>query len=149
MYPLVRMRVGAVMSTQLVTVEPDASVQQAIEHMVRKRVGSVAVCEGARLVGIFTERDVLQLAAEGADLGGIRVADSMTTRLVTISPDVLIVDAARLMQEHRVRHLPVVEGENLAGMIGIRDVMRTLVELVWRQHDTEAHETATGLLRRR
>ena len=71
----------------------------------------------------------------------------MTTRPITATPDVLIVDAARFMDEHRIRHLPVVEGDNLIGMVGIRDVLRTLVERVY-DHDSDARATARDLLRR-
>jgi CBS domain-containing protein len=116
--------------------------------MMEEGVGAVAVCEGTRLVGIFTERDVLRLAAEQGDFRELRVAEVMTTRPVTATPDVLLVDAARLMGERRIRHLPVVERDNLLGMIGIRDVLRTLVERGWSEHDAGARETARGLLRR-
>jgi CBS domain-containing protein len=141
------MQVGAVMTTSLVTVEPDATVQEAINRMMEAHVGAVAVCDGNRLVGIFTERDVLRLASQQADLGSTRVREAMTTRLVTATPDVAIVDAAHLMGEHRIRHLPVVEADSLVGMIGIRDVLRTLVERVWSDHDAGARETAGELLR--
>lgn len=136
------------MSVRVVSVEPDATVREAIARMMEEGIGSVAVCEGTRLVGIFTERDVLRLAADQADFRDLRVADVMTTRPVTATPDVLLVDAARLMGEHRIRHLPVVERDNLLGMIGIRDVLRTLVERGWSEHDAGARETARGLLRR-
>jgi CBS domain-containing protein len=142
------MQVGAVMTTTLITVAPDSTVQEAIGRMMDAHVGSVAVCDGNRLVGIFTERDVLRLASERADLTAVAVGETMTTRLVTASPDVLIVDAARLMGEHRIRHLPVCEGDYLVGMVGIRDVLRTLVERVWADHDAGARETAGELLRR-
>ena len=136
------------MSVRVASVEPDAAVREAIARMMAEGVGAVAVCEGTRLVGIFTERDVLRLAAERADFRELRVAEVMTTRPVTATPDVLLVDAARLMGERRVRHLPVVERDDLLGMIGIRDVLMALVERVWSEHDAGARETARGLLRR-
>src|SRR5919204_3277192 len=109
------MQVGAVMTTSLVTVGPDATVEEAIGRMMDAHVGSVAVCDEHRLVGIFTERDVLRLAAERADLTEVAVGDAMTTRLVTATPDVLIVDAARLMGEHRIRHLPSARATTSSG----------------------------------
>lgn len=136
------------MTARVVSVRPDDSVQVAIGRMMEEHVGSVAVCDQSRLVGIFTERDVLRLASEGTAFGDVRVADVMTRSPLTVSPDVSIGDAARLMGERRVRHLPVVEGEMVVGMIGIRDVMRMLVERVWRDHDAGAHETAGTLLQR-
>ena len=140
--------VAAVMSPRVVSVEPGATVQEAIALMMEQHIGSVAVCEGTRLVGIFTERDVLRLASERRDFDAVRVGDVMTARPVVAAPELRIVDAARIMGEHRSRHLPVVEGDNLLGMVGIRDVMRTLVERVWSEHDPAAHETAGQLLQR-
>jgi CBS domain-containing protein len=139
--------VAGVMSTQVVSVEPDATVGEAIARMMEAHVGAVAVCERSRLVGIFTERDVLRLASEGVDFRDERVGDVMTASPVVASPDLRIVDAAEIMGERKIRHLPVVEGENLLGMIGIRDVLRTLVERVWAEHDAAARETAGQLLR--
>ena len=142
------MLVAGVMSTRVVSVEPDATVGEAIARMMDAHVGSVAVCEGTRLVGIFTERDVLRLAAAGGEFRGRRVEEVMTRNPVVASPDLRIVDAAEIMGKRRIRHLPVVEGENLLGMIGIRDVLRTLVERVWADHDPAARETAGQLLQR-
>ena len=136
------------MAIRVISVEPDASVREAIAKMTAEHLGAVAVCEGPRLVGIFTERDVLRLASEGADFHDQRVGDAMTSRVVTAATDTPIVDAAHLMGEHKIRHLPIVEGENLIGMVGIRDVLRTLLERVWSAHDADARETASELLRR-
>ncbi len=107
------------MASRVVTVSPDDPVQLAIARMLEENVGSVGVCEGERLVGIFTERDVLRLAGEGPDFREVRVGDVMTRQLVTLAPDDDVLDAARLMGERKIRHLPVLEGENLLGMVGI------------------------------
>jgi len=143
------MSVGAVMSARLVSVRPEDSVLDAIDRMVEENVGSVMVCDGPRLAGIFTERDVLRLASRRTPLDGVPVAEVMTRDPLTIDPFVSILDAAHLMSERSVRHLPVVEGEYVHGVVGIRDVLRTLVERAWRQHDGDARETAQELLRRR
>jgi CBS domain-containing protein len=137
------------MRVRLVSVAPDETVQSAIARMVEAGVGSVAVCEGSRLVGIFTERDVLRLAGEQAGLDGIRVGDVMTRDVQTVSGDDDLLAAARLMGERRIRHLPVVQGDNLLGIVGIRDVLGALTERLWRSHDEEAHETMRDLLGRR
>ena len=142
------MAVADVMAFRVVKVSPDDTVRVAIARMLEENVGSVAVCEGERLVGIFTERDVLRLAGEGHDFSEIRVGDVMTRQLVTLSPDDDILDAARLMGERKIRHLPVLEGENLLGVVGIREVVRALVERLWRTHDEEARERARELLDR-
>jgi len=136
------------MTVRVVTVRPDETVQVAIARMLEEDVGAVAVCEEHRLVGIFTERDVLRLAGAGSSFSESRVGDVMTRQVATLTPDVDIVDAARLMRERRIRHVPVVEGENVLGMVGIRDVLGALVQQVWAARDEAAHETARGLLSR-
>jgi CBS domain-containing protein len=141
-------RIADVLSLRVVSVRPDESVQLSIARMLEENVGSVAVCEGNRLVGIFTERDVLRLAGDGGQLADLKVGDVMTTGVITISPDDDVVAAAHLMGERRIRHLPVVQDGNLLGVLGIREVMRTLVERLWREHDPDARETARELLRR-
>ena len=141
-------RIADVMSLRVVSVRPDETVQLAIARMLEENVGSVAVCDGDRLVGIFTERDVLTLAGDGGRLAELRVRDVMTTAVVTVSPDDDVVAAAHLMGEKRIRHLPVVQDGNVLGVLGIREVMRTLVEQVWRDHDPAARDTARELLRR-
>jgi CBS domain-containing protein len=140
--------IGDVMRTRVVSVEPGDSARLAVLRMLEEGVGSVAVCEEGRLVGIFTERDVLTLAGDGTDLDGVRVGDVMTRQPVTVDADVEILDAARLMGERRIRHVPVVQGEHLLGMVGIRDVLGSLVERAWQTHDPAAHDTARSLFRR-
>jgi CBS domain-containing protein len=140
--------IADVMAFRVVTVSSDDPVRVAIARMLEENVGSVAVCEGERLVGIFTERDVLRLAGEGPDFSEAKVADVMTRRPVTISPDDDILAAAKLMSERQIRHLPVVQGENLLGMVGIREVLRMLVERLWRTQDPQARERARELLGR-
>jgi CBS domain-containing protein len=136
------------MTVRVVTVRPDERVQVAIARMLEENVGAVVVCEDQRLVGIFTERDVLRLAGEGTAFGELKIGDVMTTRVQTLTPDVDVADAARLMRDKKIRHVPVVEGDNVLGIVGIRDVMGALVERVWAAHDEAAHETARGLLSR-
>ena len=143
------MAVADVMAFRVVKVSPEDPVRVAISRMLEENVGSVAVCEGERLVGIFTERDVLRLTAEGPRFDEVRVGDVMTRQLVTLSPNDDILDAARLMGERKIRHLPVLEGENLLGIVGIREVVRALVERLWRTQDDEAHERARELLDRK
>jgi CBS domain-containing protein len=141
------MAVGDAMSVKVVTVKPKSRVQEAITRMLEEGIGSVAVCDGPRLVGIFTERDVLRCAGEGSLFGEVAVEDVMTRRPVTVSPGDDLVGAAQLMADKRIRHLPVCEGEFLVGMIGIRDVLRRLVEEAAEQREG-ARDTARALLRR-
>ena len=142
-------RIADVMRLRVVSVQPGESVKVAIARMLEENVGSVAVCEGDRLIGIFTERDVLRLAGHGDALGEVQVGAVMTTSLVTVSPDDEVLEAARLMGARQIRHLPVVQDGNVLGIVGIRDVLSSLVERVWREHDDAAHDTARALLGRR
>ena len=142
------MPVGDVMTVRVVSVAPSTSVQEAITRMLEEGIGAVAVCDGPRLIGIFTERDVLRIAGEGsAQFNELTLEAVMTPRPLTISPDDDILEAAALMASKRIRHLPVCQGEFLVGMIGIRDLMGRLVEEAARQ-DLRAHETARTLLAR-
>jgi CBS domain-containing protein len=143
------MAIGDVMKTRVVSVEISDSARLAVLRMLEEGVGSVAVTDAGKLVGIFTERDVLALAGDGTDLDVVRVGDVMTREPVTVDARVAVLDAARLMGEKKIRHLPVVEGEHLLGMIGIRDVLGSLVERLWQTHDPDAHDTARSLFKER
>jgi CBS domain-containing protein len=143
------MAVGDVMNVSVATVGPGQSARDAVKTMLERRVGAVAVCDGPHLAGIFTERDVLRLAGEGVDLDATRVGDVMTAQVLTVSPDTNVMDAANLMIERRIRHLPVCDGDLLHGMVGIRDLLGTLVERVWREHDEQARDAAKQLFARR
>jgi len=141
------MAIGDVMRTRVVAVNADDSARLAVLRMLEEGVGAVAVCADGSLVGIFTERDVLALAGDGADLDAVRVGDVMTREPFTVDAGVSVLDAARLMGEKKIRHLPVVEGDHLLGMVGIRDVLGSLVERLWQSHDEAAHDTAKALFK--
>ena len=141
------MPVVDVMTTRLVSVAPEDSAAEAIRRMVEANVGSAVVLDGSRLAGIFTERDVLRLAADGTDFDATRVGDVMTAAPVTIAPDDDILAASDAMARHGVRHIPVAVGEQVLGIVGIRDVVRVLLERAYRSQDEGAHATARDLLR--
>jgi CBS domain-containing protein len=143
------MQIGGVMRTQLVTARPDQTAAEAIRTMLDAGVGSVVVCEGPEPVGIFTERDVLRLAGNGAAFGTTLLRDVMTPNPLTASAEDGILAAAQLMGERNLRHLPVVEGGNLVGIVSIRDVLGFLAERLWSERDEAAHDTARALLDRR
>jgi len=143
------MQIGGVMRVRLVTARPDETAGTAIRRMLEANVGSIVVCEETVPVGIFTERDVLRLAGAGADFEGTKVGDAMTRSPLTISADDGILAAAQLMAARKLRHLPVVEGGNLVGMVSMRDVFGFLAERLWADHDEAAHDTARALLDRR
>ena len=126
--------VADLMSRKTVMIGPEALLDQAAQVMVEHRIGSILVMEGERLVGILTERDVLRAMAEEAGAGRGRhpatepVSDWMTPDPDTIEPDVRPGHAISLMMHGGYRHLPVLEGDRLIGMLSLRDLTTTLFE---------------------
>ena len=115
------------MSSDLLSIETSVSIVEVAQRMVERNVGAVLVLDDGRLVGILTERDVLRAVARG--LGDTtRVGDCMTAHPETIAPDDTTEHAAVLMLHGGFRHLPVVEGEDLVGVISIRDLVPLLLE---------------------
>jgi CBS domain-containing protein len=107
----------------LITTQPDDTLLHAAGHLHCYQIGALPVYEQHRLVGILTERDIVAALAEGADPKTTPVADYMTELPVTVSPDDDLTVAARRMAELGVRHLPVVDGQRLVGMLSIRDLL--------------------------
>jgi CBS domain-containing protein len=143
------MHIGGVMRVKLVTASPEETAADAIQRMLEAGVGSVLVVDGPQPIGIFTERDVLKLAGAGVSFGTALLRDVMTPKPVTVSSDDGILAAAQLMGERNLRHLPVVEGGNLVGIVSIKDVLGFLAERLWSEHDEAAHDTARTLLDQR
>ena len=115
------------MSRDLLSVEPGVSLTEVAKRMVAKDVGAVLVNEGDRLVGILTERDVLRAVAEGIE-PDTTVADWMTRDPDTLEQDESTEHAAVLMIHGGFRHLPVMENDEVVGMLSIRDLMRVVLE---------------------
>lgn len=111
------------------SVAPTLSVADAVAEMNRNRVGSVLVLDGDKIVGIFTERDVLRrVVGAGIDPKRTLVSDVMTAGVVTITSETSIDETMVLFTEKRFRHLPVVEGGRLVGTISIGDVTRWMAD---------------------
>src|SRR5579862_3807987 len=114
--------VGDVMHTRLVSSTPDAPVAEAAGAMVREKVGSALVMQGPFLAGILTERDVLRAAASGTDLTAVAVSAWMTADPQSTGPDTTVEDAAQMMLLNGFRHLPIVEGRTVRGVVSLRDL---------------------------
>ena len=115
------------MSSDMLSVETSLSIMEVAERMVDRNVGAVLVLDDGRLTGILTERDVLRAVARGLD-DTTRVGDCMTAHPETIAPDDTTEHAAVLMLHGGFRHLPVVQGDDLVGVISIRDLVPLLLE---------------------
>jgi len=92
-------------------------------------VGAVLVLADGALAGILSERDVVRHAAAGATLAHLRVSEAMTQELTTAQVEDTVLDAARRMREAEVRHLPVLQGNLLAGVVSMRDLFWVLLEV--------------------
>jgi CBS domain-containing protein len=112
-----------IMTTKVLTTSAERSVAEVTAMMVKARVGSAVVLQGSWLAGILTERDVLRAAASRSDLTTSPVSQWMTRDPVTATPDTTAEEAAQLMLRNGFRHLPVVEGRSLTGVVSIRDVL--------------------------
>src|SRR2546429_9732897 len=108
--------------SDVVSVRPGETVLKAAELMSERGVGGLVVTEGGRLVGIFTERDILRrVGAPRRDPAATKVADVMTTRVTACAPATPVEECAAMMTGKRIRHLPVVTERGLAGVITIGD----------------------------
>ena len=112
-----------IMTPDVFSAPPDTTVAEAAATMVRGGFGSAVVLEGRSVAGIFTERDVLRAAASGADLTRSSLSRWMTPDPVTARPEVDSDEAAELMFGGGFRHLPVVEGGELVGIVSLRDLL--------------------------
>ena len=114
--------VGELMHTSVVSVAPECPVAEAAAAMVREKVGSAFVMHGRFLAGILTEHDVLKAAASGTDLTKVPVSTWMTPDPQSATPDTSVEEAGQVMFLHGFRHLPIVEGRNVCGVVSLRDV---------------------------
>jgi CBS domain-containing protein len=124
----------------VVTVKPGAPLTSAVAELRARGIGSLVVSEdGSTVLGMLSERDIVQaLPVFGGRLLDLRVSDLMTRRVVTCRPDDSITHVMSEMTEHRVRHLPVVDGGRLQGIVSIGDVVK---------HRLDELETETNILR--
>jgi CBS domain-containing protein len=116
-------RVRDVMHTQLVTVDEPTTIAETASVMAQRRIGSVIVLDGTEMVGIFTERDIVRALSQNFDAAGHQLTDWMTRNPVTVPPDADLDQARELMVTRNFRHLPVMEGGRLLGIISMRDVL--------------------------
>jgi CBS domain-containing protein len=123
------MRVAEVMTRASVTESPADPLRAAANRMWSQQTGSLLVMDGARLLGIITERDVMKAVARGADLDATPVSAVMTTTVLTVSPDTSLHEVARHMATRWIRHLPVVDRGEIVGMVSQRDLCGVLAAL--------------------
>ncbi|WP_299027782.1 CBS domain-containing protein [uncultured Thermanaerothrix sp.] len=114
-------------SCQVWYVTPSSSVLEALKLMAEKRIGAVVVVEGGKIVGIFSERDFARKAISGQITMHTPVREIMVSPVYYVTPDQTVEDCMVLMTQHRFRHLPVLEDNQLVGIISIGDVVKRLL----------------------
>ena len=115
-------------SSNVFAVEPNEIVYRAIELMAEKNIGALLVMSSHNLSGVFTERDYTRkVALQGKTSKETRVWEIMPKEIISVTPDDTVEECMRLMTEHRVRHLPVVEGTNVVSIISIGDLVNWII----------------------
>jgi CBS domain-containing protein len=126
-------------------VQPDQTVFEAANYMVQCNVGAVPVLDGAQLVGIFSERDIMKrVVSESRDPMITRVAEVMTSDVHTVPPGTSCHEAMAMMQEYAVRHLPVCDGSTLVGFLSVRDLLRQKLDETTGEAETLRAYIQTG-----
>ncbi len=111
------------------SVPPDAPVLEAIREMAEHGVGALLVMQGDKLAGVLSERDYARkVILKGRSSSATKVSEIMSSPVLTVRPDQSVNDCMRMMTENRVRHLPVVDGERVVGVLSIGDLVRAVVE---------------------
>jgi CBS domain-containing protein len=116
-----------IMTADVFVTDPDATLTQVADEMLRRRFGSAVVSSGSMILGILTERDLLRAAAAGADVTSARVSEWMTADPITAEPTMDADEAIEVLMSHGFRHLPVLEGGALVGLVSLRDLVRTQI----------------------
>jgi CBS domain-containing protein len=129
------MKISEIMTKAAVTDSSQDTLTEACDKMRQNQTSSILIMDGERLVGIVTERDVVKAIAHGLDPKETRLKDLMTTDIVTIGPMTTLKEAANIMATKWIRHLPIVEGSKVVGMISQRDLTGVLAGAL---HEPEA-----------
>ena len=107
---------------------PDTTVFDALQLLAHHEVGALVVMQGDALVGVFSERDYTRkVALQGKSSKDVRVSEIMTSNVFTVTPQTPTHECMALMSQKRIRHLPVVEGATVVGMLSIRDLMDDII----------------------
>ena len=122
------MNVGELMSKPACLVDPETTLAEATTMMGEYRVGSALVVSSDRLIGILTERDVVRAMSTAHDAPMRPVVEWMTNQPTTAPPDTPVRDALRTMVEGGFRHLPIMDGETVVGVLSMRDIAKALAD---------------------
>ena len=142
------MRISEIMTKAAVVDSPDDTLEAAARKMWEQQTGSLLVLEGDELLGIVTERDILKAVATGVPMD-TRVSEVMSKDLITVEPGGSLREAARIMTEKWIRHLPVLQGGKLVGIVSQRDLSGVLAGALNEPEDLHRLIEGSGLVRER
>ena len=113
---------------EIVSIDPDSSVYEALKLLADKNIGALLVFESGKLIGVFSERDYARkLALKGKFSRNTAVREVMTENVITVSPDCNIEQCMETMTNKRIRHLPVVKEDHVTGIISIGDIVKAII----------------------
>ena len=118
--------VGTLLSPAVATIEPTATLREAVEAMAADRLGLLVVAGTNGMTGVLSERDVIAALADGGDLDEERIRDHATDRVVTVDAELSVAEAARSMVDAEIRHLAVTRDGDVAGVVSVRDLLVAL-----------------------
>jgi CBS domain-containing protein len=122
------MNVGDLMSDPSCVVDPETTLAEATTMMGERRVGSALVMDSTHLAGILTERDIVRAMSTAHDAPARPVIEWMTKNPTSTSPDTPVREALRIMVEGGFRHLPIIDGEAVVGILSMRDIAKALAD---------------------
>jgi len=138
--------VRTVMMWPVATVECVATLSEVAEALAADEIGALCVVENDAVAGIVSERDVVTHLAAGGDPAHLTAGEVMSGDLLTIGPDATLLEAARMMQDGQVRHLPVLDEGLIAGMLSMRDLFGALVDASSQEADVVVVRSGTHVL---
>ena len=124
------MLVKDVMNTNVVVAKAEATIREASEVMNKYNIGSLVVVKDSGIAGIITEHNVLESVAAGRNPDETKIAEIMSSEVVTVAPDSTVEQAVDLMVKHKIKKLPVVDGDKLMGIITASDIIVVEPKLV-------------------
>jgi CBS domain-containing protein len=119
-------KISEIMTSAAVIDQSDDTLAEAAKKMWKQQTGSLLVMDDDELVGILTERDILKAVAAGAKMDEVRISEVMTKDVLTVGPQASLREAAKIMVDRWIRHLPVVDGGKVVGVLSQRDLAGVL-----------------------
>ncbi|MFC7536167.1 CBS domain-containing protein [Sphingomonas sp. GCM10030256] len=137
------MTIAAVLAgkgSEVATIDSQCSLREAVDELSRRGIGALVVTEQGQVAGVISERDILHcLRQHGAALLDLPVAGAMTAPAITVTPDMPVLAALALITQRRIRHLPVMKGDALVGLVSIGDLVKYRMERI--EAEAEAMRT--------